>query len=178
MVAKWALVCCLRALPTPHGPEGEPARSLGPLMRLDSNARPDPDELIARTSPSVLAYLGDAIFETRVRERLLWPPQKLDALTKSARSLVCAEGQESLLARLVSDFPLTEEEREWLLRGRNSSGRGPRRVSVTTYRAATAFECLLGFLHIKNPTRLSQVLDFVLDTAAASDEQDAQSSPR
>ncbi|KAL1512170.1 hypothetical protein AB1Y20_005436 [Prymnesium parvum] len=124
---------------------------------------PTLDEVLGRTSPAVLAYLGDAIFEARVREHLLWPPQKLDVMTRSARAMVCAEGQAQVLARLCAKFPLSEEEIEWLRRGRNASGRGPKRVSPGVYRDATSFECLLGFLHFKDPARLREVLDFVLE---------------
>lgn len=130
-------------------------------MGLSGTPEPGPAERLGRTSPAVLAYLGDAVFEQRVREKLVWPPQKLDVLTRRARSLVCAEAQEMLVSRLVEAFPLSEEETDWLRRGRNASGRGPARVSPSTYRAATSFECLIGFLHISNPTRLEEVMDFI-----------------
>ena len=146
-------------------------RRVPPPMLLSDEPKPTAAELLGRTTPAVLAYLGDAIFEKRVREWLLWPPQKLNMLTKRAQRLVCAEGQEALLNRLVSDFPLSEEETDWLRRGRNGSGRGPARVSPATYRAATSFECLLGYLHYSDPARLEHVLDFVMDAAAALEEE-------
>jgi len=147
------------------------ARHAAPLLIASDRSVPTTAEVLARTSPAALAYLGDAIFAKRVREWLLWPPHKLNALAKRERRLVCAEGQAALLDRLVADFPLSEEESEWLRRGRNGSGRGPQRTSPATYRAATSFECLLGYLHYIDPVRLEQVLDFVMDAAATLEEK-------
>eukprot|EP00966_Prymnesium_polylepis_P178837 4140965-Prymnesium_polylepis.1 len=154
----------------PGGPRFPPGPRAPPALLCEAEA-PAASEVLGRTSPAVLAYLGDAIFETSVREKLMWPPQKLDVQTRRARRLVCAEGQEALLARLVADFPLSALETDWLRRGRNASGRGPSRVSAKTYRAATSFECLLGYLHLSDPARLDEVLDFVLGTAVPELEQ-------
>jgi len=45
---------------------------------------------------------------------------------------------QDILARMIADFGLTEEEQDWLRRGRNASGRGPRRLDPKVHRAAKA----------------------------------------
>uniref|UniRef100_A0A6S9SNR1 RNase III domain-containing protein n=1 Tax=Chrysotila carterae TaxID=13221 RepID=A0A6S9SNR1_CHRCT len=112
-------------------------------------------------SPAVLAYIGDSVFELRARQHLMWPPIKLNDHTKQVQKVVCAEAQEKYLAKLLIDVELSEEEHEWLRRGRNASGRGPSRVTPTTYRAASSLETLLGYLHFTNITRLQEILDAI-----------------
>lgn len=69
---------------------------------------------INRLSPAALAYIGDAVFEVAVRERLLWPPSKLNDLSSRVEAIVRAEGQYALLERIVAGFGLSEDEHEWL----------------------------------------------------------------
>ena len=123
--------------------------------------------MVQRLSPVTLAYLGDAVFEQAARERFLWPPSRMDALSSRVRDMVCAEGQHKVLAHLER-FGLTDEEHDWLRRGRNASPRGPRRLEAKVYRASTAFECLVGYLHLTDGQRLQDLLDFVF--AAWEDE--------
>ena len=97
--------------------------------------------------------MGDSVFELHARERLLWPPQKVHALSGQVTKLACAEGQSAALARLRSEFFLSDEEEDWLRRGRNAASRGPARVKHTVYRDASALECLLGVLHLTDKRR-------------------------
>ena len=127
--------------------------------------RPPAAELLGRLKPDALAYLGDAVFEVAVRERLMWPPLKMKALNSKTFSYVSAEGQHQILEKVTADFGLTEEELDWLRRGRNASGRGPRRLDPKIYRAASAFETLVGYLYYVDQTRLEQLLQFSLDAA-------------
>ena len=57
------------------------------------------------------------------------------------------------------DIYLTEVERKFVRRGRNRVGRGFRKVNIAIYGKATGFETLIGWLFLKNPTRLAQLLD-------------------
>ena len=88
---------------------------------------------------------------------------KVNELSSRVQRVVCAEGQSALLERVKADFGLSEEEEDWLRRGRNGSSRGPRRLDPKVYRASTAFECLIGYLHLTDPSRCQALLDFVLD---------------
>ena len=81
-----------------------------------------------------------------------------------------------MLERVKADFGLTEAEEEWVRRGRNASARGPRRLDPKVYRASTAFECLIGYLHLTDAARCQALLDFVLDRCL--DIADEESPPQ
>jgi ribonuclease III family protein len=91
-----------------------------------------------------LAWLGDAIFEQRVRWRIAsrgdYSTDRLDAMKSD---VVCASAQAELLDAIEPE--LEEEERDIVRRARNanvpSSARSRR--SVSEYRAATALEALV-----------------------------------
>ena len=85
---------------------------------------------MGRMSPASIAYLGDAVLELHARQHVLWPPADIGTHNNAVRRIVCATGQYETLKRLRAEFELTEEEEEWLRRGRNASGRGPRSVSA------------------------------------------------
>ena len=52
-----------------------------------------------------------------------------------------------------------EHELDWVRRGRNRAGRGPRRGDAADYGQATGFETLLGWLFLHDPARLVELLD-------------------
>ena len=52
-----------------------------------------PSEMLGRLNPVTLAYLGDAVWEQAARERLMWPPSKMNDLSSRVQALACAEGQ-------------------------------------------------------------------------------------
>lgn len=110
------------------------------------------------SSPLVLAYVGDAVFELAVRERLAaGDPGKMADLHREAVALVRAGAQAGMLRRL--EGLLTPEEEEVVRRARNAKGPAPRGIPVQEYRHATAFEALLGYLHLNGrDDRLSFLL--------------------
>lgn len=116
--------------------------------------------MTASVSPLILAYVGDAVYELAVRERLAARgPSKVAELHREAVALVRAPAQAALLRRL--EGLLTPEEEEVVRRARNAkSGPAPRGVPVQEYRHATAFEALLGHLYLDGQTRrLAELLD-------------------
>ena len=102
---------------------------------------------------------------------MLWPPRKLNALNSAVGVFTCAEGQCAMLERLQTGFAMTEDEQEWLRRGRNASGRGPRRLDPKVYRAASSLETLVGFLHLSDRARLEQLFEFAFADGLAEDGQ-------
>ncbi|MBO5779262.1 MAG: ribonuclease III [Clostridia bacterium] len=95
-----------------------------------------------------LAYLGDAVIELWVRERLL---QKgvcgSGRLNKAALCYVKATAQAAAVMELLP--MLTEEETAIWKRGRNSHcGSVPKSANVAEYRAATGLEVLCGYLRL------------------------------
>ena len=112
-----------------------------------------PDELGALQ----LAWLGDAVWELYQRRRFCQEPAKSKDLHLSVVSFVKAEAQALALENL--DNILTDLERKLVKQGRNRVGRGSRKVNIAIYGKATGFETLIGWLFLKNPNRLAQLLD-------------------
>lgn len=96
-------------------------------------------------SPLLLAYLGDAYYETLAREYLLGDGQwKLAALNDAVRAFVTAEGQSEMLEKLLPH--LTEEEAAIYRSGRNAkSAHRTKSASALAYRRATGLESLFGY---------------------------------
>ena len=99
-------------------------------------------------SPLSLAFLGDSVYDTLVREYLLRQANMPVAKLHSAKvKLVCAEFQSDAYG-LLSEM-LTEHELSVLKRGRNATGNTvPKHADAAQYRRATAIECLFGYLYI------------------------------
>ena len=107
-----------------------------------------------------LAYIGDAAFEILVREYLLLSGYtKVDNLHKIAIKLTSAEGQEKAFDIMQSH--LTEDEMGIYKRGRNAkSDRKARNASLASYKKATGFESLIGFLYLeRNFDRISELFN-------------------
>jgi ribonuclease-3 family protein len=109
--------------------------------------------------PVHLAYVGDAVFELYVREKLVSDKAiPIHQLHKKATRVVRAGGQDKALRQI--EPLLTEEEADIVRRGRNTKGRVPKNADMASYRRATGFEALLGWLYINGAQeRLRQLLD-------------------
>ena len=111
------------------------------------------------SSPLVLAYIGDAVYELIVRSILVSMGNRpVNKLNKDSTSLVKA-GAQSEIVKLISD-KLSEEEYTVFKRGRNSSPHTmAKNASMTDYKYATGFEALIGFLYLDN--RCDRALELV-----------------
>ncbi len=98
-----------------------------------------------------LAYIGDAVYEVSIREYLLKKGiRKVNNLQKEAKKFVSAKGQCEILNKLSENF-LTEEELEIVKHARNyKSVSKPKNTDIITYKYATGFEALIGYLYISN----------------------------
>jgi ribonuclease-3 family protein len=126
-------------------------------------------------SPVVLAYIGDAVFEVYVRQRLIAGPiRKPHELHRAATRYVSAAAQARLLQRWLP--LLSEEEADVVRRGRNTkSGQPPKNADPGDYRHATALECLVGFLYYRGDrARLEQLVDLAFVPAAGPEPEDEQ----
>ena len=96
---------------------------------------------------AALAYLGDAVIELLVRERLVeqgYTSSK--ALNARALDFVRAAAQAAAMERLMPH--LSEEEEAAFRRGRNIGHTNtPKRATVAEYRSATGMEALFGYLY-------------------------------
>ena len=103
-------------------------------------------------SPLVLAYLGDTVFESHIREYLITKNinKKVNDLHKSAVKYVNANIEDQL----------TEDELRIYKRGRNQkSHTSPKNADIIDYKHATGFEALIGYLYLdKNYERLEYII--------------------
>ena len=99
-------------------------------------------------SNAALAYLGDAVIEVLVRERLVeegYTSSK--TLNAKALAFVRASAQAQAMTRILPH--LSEQEEAVFHRGRNIGHTGtPKNSTVGDYRAATGMETLFGYLHM------------------------------
>lgn len=114
---------------------------------------------VADPTVEAMAYLGDAVVELLVRERLVRKGLcDSSGLNSEAVKYVKATAQSDAMERI---FPmLTEEEQSLYRRGRNA-GHGkntPKSASVIEYRRATGFETVFGALWLKGETRRAKEL--------------------
>ena len=105
---------------------------------------------ISQISAQALAYLGDAVIELLVRQRLiLMGYEKSGKLNAEARKFVTAIAQSKAFYAIES--VLTEQEMDIFRRGKNSSHLNiPKSASAIEYKTATGFEAIFGYLHITN----------------------------
>ena len=109
-----------------------------------------------------LAYIGDAVYETYIRENLIKQNiAKVEELQKNATKYVSAKGQAKILTDLLEKNILTEEEIEIVKRGRNYKRNShPKHTDIITYKLSTGFETLIGYLYLsKNIKRLEEILN-------------------
>lgn len=100
-------------------------------------------------SPLVLAYIGDTIYESYIREYLIRKNinKKVNDLHKSAIKYVNAKAQATIMHEIEEE--LSEDELRIYKRGRNQkSHTSPKNADIIDYKCATGFEALVGYLHL------------------------------
>ena len=117
-----------------------------------------PDEL----GPLQLAWVGDAVWEMHQRLRRCHKPGRSKDLHIAVVAEVKAAAQAKALLEL--DPYLSFLEKDLVRRARNKAGRGPRNCNAAIYAKATGFETMIGWLFLKNPQRLAQLLDRLDET--------------
>ncbi|MFI3326056.1 MAG: ribonuclease III domain-containing protein [Clostridia bacterium] len=112
------------------------------FLNLDTNYK--------TLSPLTLAYIGDGVYETFVREYLISKGnQPVNTLHKAAVEFVRCEFQSFIIKELLDEI-LTSEEKTVYTRGRNAKvPHVPKNSNIADYHAATGFECLFGYLYLK-----------------------------
>ena len=119
-----------------------------------------PKEEIELMSPLTWAYIGDAVYELFIRNKLInetnLKPHKLHI---EAIKYVKAKSQAEKLNEIYET--LTDEEKDIVRRGRNTQNHHlPKNSNVQEYMYATAFEALIGYLYLtKQNTRLKEILE-------------------
>ena len=112
-----------------------------------------------------LAYLGDAIYELEIRKHILSSGyQDVNKLHKIAVKYTSGEAQAKIVEYFLKNNIMSEEEMVYYKRGRNSHhSKNRRSISVASYKMATGFEALIGFLYLsENITRLEELLQLII----------------
>ena len=109
--------------------------------------------------PLQLAWLGDAVWEMHQRLRYCRSPMR----SKDLHNAVVKEVNALSQARAIREIEpyLTDTEKDFIRKGRNKAGRGPKNVDAATYAIATGFETIVGWLFLKNPNRLADLFDLL-----------------
>jgi len=106
-----------------------------------------------------LAYLGDSVFELFIRKNLIEKYSKVNTLQKEAIKIVSAKGQANLIKKIIDKNKLNDEELSVFTRGRNAKcAHHPKNTDIITYKHATGFEALIGYLFLENKNRLNEIL--------------------
>lgn len=118
---------------------------------------------LIEVNPLVLAYIGDTIFETYIREQNINKGIcKIKDLAKETLKYVNAKSQASFIKIIIDNDILKEDELDIVKRARNTkSNHKPKSCDVLTYKYATALESLLGYLYYKDKNRLEFILNYI-----------------
>ncbi|MCL2355500.1 MAG: Mini-ribonuclease 3 [Oscillospiraceae bacterium] len=115
-------------------------------------------------SPLTWAYLGDSVYELYIRNYLIETMKaKPNKLHIEAIKYVKAKAQAEILNKIYDR--LTEEEQDIVRRTRNTQNHHvPKNADLNDYMYATAFEGLIGYLHLtKQEERLQEILDMCVN---------------
>ena len=107
---------------------------------------------------SALAYLGDAVFEIMVREKIVTENNmRAGAMNRLAKEYVAAGRQADMYMKLLPY--LSRDEHDIIKKGRNiNSSAAPKNATTGDYRHATGLEALFGYLYLnKQKERLIEL---------------------
>ena len=105
---------------------------------------------VQTTSPLILAYIGECLYDLAVREYVVSNfPGVVNAVNQKKTTFVCAHAQSEIMGFLIGQGVLTDEEMSVYRRGRNQkSATHSKNSSIQEYRRATGFEALIGYLYL------------------------------
>lgn len=113
-----------------------------------------------------LAYLGDSVYELYIRDYLIKKGiYKVNNLQKESLNYVTAVKQCDFINKNIDNDILNNDELDIVKRGRNAKVYShPKNTDIVTYKYATGFECLFGYLYLlKNYDRIYELLKFILE---------------
>lgn len=105
-------------------------------------------EDLRKLNTTALAYMGDAVYERDIREHILNKGiPDVNRLHRMSTMYVSAAAQAKIIKSLFND--LSEEEQKLVKRARNRKYRTKaKNADPVTYKWATAFEALIGYLYL------------------------------
>ncbi len=112
-------------------------------------------------NPSVLSFVGDAVYGLLVREKLSVVNRPSGQLHSLSVKLVNAVSQARAFSIIENE--LTENEMSVFKRGRNfHTGNTPKNATKGEYHIATGLETLFGFLHLSgNSQRVTELFELI-----------------
>ena len=113
----------------------------------------------------VLAYLGDTIYEDYVREYLIKKGiANVNDLQSESIKYSSAKAQCAIVKKLIEENFFYDEELEIIKRARNHKGNShPRNCDIVTYKYATGFEALIGYLKLeKKINRIEEIIKKIM----------------
>ena len=120
---------------------------------------------VLEVSSLALAYLGDSIYESYIREYLIKKGiSHVNDLQVESLNYVSAKSQARILKDLMDKNIFTEEELRVIKRARNTKSKShPKSCDIITYQHATSLEALFGYLKLrKNEERIEEIISKIL----------------
>ena len=114
----------------------------------------------------VLAYLGDTIYEDFVRLYLIREGiNHVKTLQEKSLEYVSAKSQSRILKELINNNIFTNDELEIIKRARNTKTNShPKNTDIITYKEATSFEALIGYLKLENKEeRIQEIMNKIFN---------------
>jgi ribonuclease-3 family protein len=116
-------------------------------------------------SPLVYAYIGDAVYELFVRNKIIAENPDLTPYLYYLRTTMYVKASSQAMAIKKLYEELDEDEKRIVKRGRNAKPKTiPRNAKLSDYKYATALEALIGYLYLENNIeRLNYILSQTYD---------------
>lgn len=121
---------------------------------------------INKINAGVLAYLGDSVYEYKVREYLVRKGLgDSNKMQKEALKYVSAVRQAEYLEKILEKNLLTEAELYTVGRARNyKTNSKPKYTDIKTYKKATSLEALFGMLYLNQDyDRIDEIMKEILE---------------
>lgn len=121
-------------------------------------------EKLNQVNTTALAYMGDAVYEQAVREYIIGKGSyHVNNMHRLATDFVKASAQAGIIKRMFDE--LTESEQRLVKRARNRRfNTKAKNADPVTYKWATAFEALVGYLYLaEDNERLQWVLSRAIE---------------
>ena len=113
----------------------------------------------------VLAYLGDSVYENYIRKYLINTGiGNVNDLQSESIKYVSAKAQAKYMDQLINNNILNDEELNVFKRARNyKTTSHPKNTDIITYKIATGFEAVIGYLEfINNKERIEVIIKYIV----------------
>ena len=119
------------------------------------------ENLVKDTNIVVFAFMGDSVYTTFIRSKIVPLGYKTGKLNYLCNKYVCATGQAVALDYIKES--LTEEEDRICNTARNYHTKNiAKHATIETYKKATSFESVIGYLYLTGQNeRLDEILNKV-----------------